>query len=90
MGGVTTKNKLTDNSVARGEKELNNRLKKALNIADVSGVLACLKELAGIKEAWNKTRGFEDSKDLSINRDDASALRRTADILEWLCNYHES
>jgi hypothetical protein len=76
--------------MVRGEKELNNRLQKALIIADVGVVLACLKELAGIKEAWNKTRGFEDSKDLSINRDDASALMRTADILEWLCNYHET
>jgi len=73
--------------MVREEIELNNRLKKALNIADVSGMLACLKELAGIKEDWNKTYGFEDSRDLSINRDDASSLRRTADFLEWLANY---
>jgi hypothetical protein len=73
--------------MVREEIELNNRLKKALNIADVSVMLASLKELADIKEDWNKTYGFEDSRDLSINRDDASSLRRTADILEWLANY---
>ena len=73
--------------MVREEIELDNRLKKALNIADVSVMLASLKELADIKEDWNKTYGFEDSRDLSINRDDASSLRRTADILEWLANY---
>lgn len=31
--------------MVREEIELNNRLKKALNIADVSGMLACLKKL---------------------------------------------
>ena len=74
--------------MVREEEELNNRLKKALNIANVSDILACLIELADIKEDWNKTYGFEDSRDLSINRDDASSLRRTADLIEWLSNYH--
>ena len=74
--------------MVREEEELNNRLKKALNIANVSDMLACLIELADIKEDWNKTYGFEDSRDLSINRDDASSLRRTADLIEWLSNYH--
>lgn len=71
----------------RKEIELNNRLKKALNITDVTGVLACLKELAKIKEDWNKTEGFEDGRDLDINRDDALALKRTANLIEWLDNY---
>jgi hypothetical protein len=74
--------------MVREETELNNRLKKALNIVDISGVLSCLKELADIKEDWNKTYGFEDSRDLSINRDDVSSLRRTADFIKWLANYH--
>ena len=73
--------------MVREEIELNNRLKKALNIADVRGMLACLKELADIKEEWNKTYGFDDRRDLLINRDDASSLRRTSDFLEWLANY---
>ena len=73
--------------MVREEIELNNRLKKALNIADIGGMLTCLKKLADIKEEWNKTYGFEDSRDLSINIDDAISLRRTADFLEWLANY---
>jgi hypothetical protein len=36
--------------MVREEIELNNRLKKALNIVDISGMLSCLKELADIKE----------------------------------------
>ena len=71
------------------EIELNNRLKKALNIADVSGMLACLKELADIKEEWNKTEGFEDSRDLATNSEDVMALKRTVKFIEWLTNYHK-
>jgi hypothetical protein len=73
--------------MVREETELNNRLKEALNIDNISGMVACLKKLADIKENWNKTYGFENRRDLSINRDDASSLRRTADILAWLANY---
>ena len=73
--------------MVREETELNNRLKKALNIADVSGILACLNKLADIKEEWNKTDGFEDGRDLIINLDDAMALKRTANFIEWLANY---
>jgi len=69
--------------------ELDNRLKKVLNMADVnvSGMLECLRELAAIKEEWNKTYGFEDKRDLSINRNDANSLRLTADFFKWLANY---
>ena len=73
--------------MVREEKELNDKLKKALNIADVSGMLFCLRKLADIKEEWNKEVGFEDSKDLVVNSADISALRRTANLIEWLDNY---
>jgi hypothetical protein len=73
--------------MVREEKELNDKLKKALNIADVSGMLLSLRKLADIKEEWNKEVGFEDSKDLIVNSADISALRRTTNLIEWLDNY---
>jgi hypothetical protein len=74
--------------MVREEKELNDKLKKALNISDVSGMLLSLRKLADIKEEWNKEVGFEDSKDLIVNSADISALRRTTNLIEWLDNYH--
>jgi hypothetical protein len=50
-------------------------------------MLFCLRKLADIKEEWNKEVGFEDSKDLVVNSADISALRRTANLIEWLDNY---
>lgn len=68
------------------EKKLNNELKKALIISNVDKVLLCLRELAEIKENWNKEYGFENLKDLHENREDASALKHVANLIERLAN----
>ncbi len=66
------------------EKKLNDELKKALIISNVDKVLLCLRELAEIKESWNKKYGFENLKDLNENREDASALKHVANLIERL------
>lgn len=68
------------------EKKLNDELKKALIISNVDKVLLYLRELAEIKDNWNKEYGFENLKALNESREDVSALKHVANLIERLAN----